>query len=91
MPEALSPANKGNRHLSERITRVEEAVNTLAAGRGIHAPVQTVGRLRQDRRPLDAVVSGLYAHSSAPTVRALPTSSRVSTMFSSMQLGANGC
>ncbi|KAF2690143.1 C6 zinc finger domain protein [Lentithecium fluviatile CBS 122367] len=51
MPEDLSPARKGNRHLSERIARVEDVMKDFLAGKHVGATSQFEGEPRQDRQP----------------------------------------
>ena len=50
MPEDLSPAKSGNRHLSERITRVEDFMKDCLASKNVGATSQMEGEPRQDRR-----------------------------------------
>lgn len=50
MPEDLSPAKIGNRHLGERIARVEDFMKDFLASKDVGATSQTEGEPRQDRR-----------------------------------------
>ena len=49
MPEDLSPATKGNRHLGERIAKVEDVVRDFLAGQQVDMG-SPVGEPRQDSR-----------------------------------------
>lgn len=50
MPEDLSPARKDNRHLGERIARVEDFMKDFLASKHVGATSQIEGEPRQDRR-----------------------------------------
>lgn len=76
MPEALSPARKGNRYLSERIARVEDVVKSLAASKDVGGSGQTEEEPRQGRLT-DVLRAPVYG--SVPAVRAPPTPAEVST------------
>ncbi|KAB8205452.1 hypothetical protein BDV34DRAFT_99614 [Aspergillus parasiticus] len=50
LPEDLSPARKGNRHLVERITRVEKFMQDLLASKDVGATGHSEKEARSDRR-----------------------------------------
>lgn len=50
MPEDLSPAKNANRHLGERIARVEDLMNDFLANKHTGAEILSEGKPGQDRR-----------------------------------------
>ncbi|KAF2799755.1 hypothetical protein K505DRAFT_230355 [Melanomma pulvis-pyrius CBS 109.77] len=73
MPEELSPAKKGNRHLAERITRVEDFIKDFLASKDVdpinHAEVE----LQQDLRSKSDTPTARSDDSEPSTIRAVPT------------------
>jgi len=51
LPEDLAPAKIGNRHLSERLARVEDVMRDLLAGNHVGATSRFQGEPRQDGQP----------------------------------------
>ena len=81
MPEDLSPAKIGNRHLGERIARVEDFMKDFLASKDVGATSQMEGEARQDRRsnfdalkarPNDSVPSSIRAPLTPAEVREPP-------------------
>lgn len=73
MPEELSPARKGNRHLGERIARVEDFMNELLASKDVDAISYTEGESRQDRRSNPDTPAARSDNSEPSTIRIPPT------------------
>ena len=71
MPEDLSPAKAGNRHLSERIARVEDLMKDFLASKVVGATSQMEGEPRQDRRS-DSDASKARSHNPAPASTRAP-------------------
>ncbi|RYP57169.1 hypothetical protein DL769_009644 [Monosporascus sp. CRB-8-3] len=70
MPEDLSPARKGNRHLGERIARVEDFMKDFLAGKHVGATSQIEGESRQDRRSNSDAVKARSNDSAPSSIRA---------------------
>ncbi|RYP48240.1 hypothetical protein DL768_005847 [Monosporascus sp. mg162] len=66
MPEDLSPARKGNRHLGERIARLEDFMKDFLASKHVGAKSQIEGEPRQDRRSNSDALKA-RSHDSAPS------------------------
>ncbi|KAL8727817.1 MAG: hypothetical protein Q9166_005809 [cf. Caloplaca sp. 2 TL-2023] len=73
MPEDLSPAQTGNRHLGERIARVEDLIKDLLASKHVGATRQVEGEPRQDRRSFSDAVKARSKDSAPSAIRAPPT------------------
>ena len=90
MPEGLSPAIKGNRHLGERIARVEDVVKDILASQHSTAASPVEGEeARQDRRHSnsDAQRSARADDVSAPSsIPALLTPTEVCTRILHVQI-----
>lgn len=71
MPEELSPAKSGNRHLGERIARVEDFMKDLLASKDVGATGQMGGELGQDRR-LNSDALKVRSNDSAPSSTRAP-------------------
>lgn len=74
LPESLSPSKKGNRHLGERIARVEDVMKDLLAGKEIGATSNFREEPHQDVRRSHS--DGVKTRTDCPTsfsVRAPPT------------------
>ncbi|KAJ5587826.1 uncharacterized protein N7459_003591 [Penicillium hispanicum] len=59
MPEDLSPAKKGSRHLGERIAKVEDFIKNYVAGNAGDSASQTEEGAQKERRRLDSSARGL--------------------------------
>jgi len=80
MPEDLSPARKGNRHLGERVARVEDVMKDFLATKHVGATSQIEGEPRQDRRRLNSDALKARSYDSAPSsIRAPFTPAEVGT------------
>lgn len=77
MPEHLSPAKKGNRHLGERIARVEDFMKDILATKDAGAASYNEREPRRDRT-LRSVALNLRSNDSAPSsIRAALTPAEV--------------
>lgn len=70
MPEDLSPARKGNRHLSERIARVEDFMKEFRASKDVGAISQIEGEPRQDRHSNSNALKARSNDSAPSSIRA---------------------
>ncbi|KAI0129797.1 C6 zinc finger domain protein [Xylariales sp. AK1849] len=70
MPEDLSPARKGNRHLGERIARVEDFMNDYLASKDADATSQIEGERQQDRRSNSEALKARSNDSASSSIRA---------------------
>jgi hypothetical protein len=77
MPEDLSPARKGNRHLGERIARVEDFMKGLLASKDVGATSRIEGEPRQGRRSNSDTLKPHSNNSAPSTIRAPPTPAEV--------------
>ncbi|KAL4738535.1 hypothetical protein BDV11DRAFT_205910 [Aspergillus similis] len=62
MPEALSPARRGNRHLSDRIARIEDAIKdwlNWRARRALESPLHADGPADSEPTALDHLLAAL--------------------------------
>lgn len=80
MPEDLSPAKTGNRHLGERIARVEDCLKNFLASKDVGATSQMEGEPRQNRR-LNSDALNARSNDSAPSsIRAPLTPAEVGVL-----------
>jgi hypothetical protein len=77
MPEDLSPARKGNRHLGERIARIEDFMKGLLASKDVGATSRIEGEPRQGRRSNSDTLKPHSNNSAPSTIRAPPTPAEV--------------
>lgn len=77
MPEDLSPARKGSRHLGERIARVEDFMKDLLASKDVGATSRIEGEPRQSRRSNSNALKPHSNNSAPSTIRAPPTPAEV--------------
>ncbi|KAB8276464.1 hypothetical protein BDV30DRAFT_206161 [Aspergillus minisclerotigenes] len=73
LPEVLSPARKGNRHLVERIARVEKFMQDFIASKGASATGHSEKEARPDRCSTSDVIQGRPSDSVPSLIRASPT------------------
>lgn len=77
MPEDLSPARIGNRHLGHRIAKVEGFMKELLAGKDVGATGWVEGEPQQDQSPGYAVPKGRSKDSASSSIRASLTHTEV--------------
>jgi hypothetical protein len=77
LPEDLSPARKGNRHLGERIARIEDFMKGLLASKDVGATSRIEGEPRQGRRSNSDTLKPHSNNSAPSTIRAPPTPAEV--------------
>ncbi|KAL8781977.1 MAG: hypothetical protein Q9213_005761 [Squamulea squamosa] len=73
MPEDLSPAQTSNRHLGDRIARVEDLIKDLVATKHVGGTTQVEGEPRQDRRSFSDAVKARSKDPAPSAIRAPPT------------------
>lgn len=77
MPEELSPARKGNRHLGERIARVEDFMKGFLSSKDVSVLSHNEGEPRHARHLTPDTPTGRSDDSESSTVRAPPANGEV--------------
>lgn len=73
VPETFSPAVKGNRHLSDRISRVEEALQDLLSGKDICHTNHVQAQTERDTPSVVDAPTARFDESETSTIRAAST------------------
>ena len=77
MPEELSPAKKGTRHLSERIAKVEGLMNNFLSNKDVAPSNHTEGEPQQDKWLVSDALRARSTESASSSIRAPPTPTEV--------------